>query len=332
MRCGASIRRAQASKTYVNRDGVQMWGPSGAVVWNAPTIDAKRGALYFGTGQNSSSPATDTSDSIIALDLKTGEKRWVFQALADDAWNAACLSGGASCPKENGPDFDFGASVMLVRRDKGDLLLAGQKSGEVFALDPDKGGAVVWRRRVGSGSSNGGVHHGMATDGERVYVPVADPERKIQGYVPKPGVYALSVDHRRSALVAAGAARLRRSTRKTHRWSASPRWRRASRSALRGRRAATTTVSPRLRFTRTGWSMPARSTASCACSTPQPASRCASSRPNSPFAATNGVEGHGGAIDVGGAIVDGDQLFITSGYGMFGQMPGNMLLVYGLKR
>ena len=199
---------AQASKTYVNRDGVQMWGPSGAVVWNAPTIDAKRGALYFGTGQNSSSPATDTSDAIFALDLKTGEKRWVFQALADDAWNAACLSGGASCPKENGPDFDFGASVMLVHRDKGDLLLAGQKSGEVFALDPDKGGAVVWRRRVGSGSSNGGVHHGMATDGERVYVPVADPERKIQGYVPKPGVYALSVDHGRSALVAAGAARL----------------------------------------------------------------------------------------------------------------------------
>ena len=200
---------AQASKTYVNRDGVQMWGPSGAVVWNAPTIDAKRGALYFGTGQNSSSPATDTSDSIFALDLKTGEKRWVFQALADDAWNAACLSGGASCPKENGPDFDFGASVMLVHRDKGDLLLAGQKSGEVFALDPDKGGAVVWRRRVGSGSSNGGIHHGMATDGERVYVPVADPERKIQGYVPKPGVYALVGRHGRSALVAAGAARLR---------------------------------------------------------------------------------------------------------------------------
>jgi len=48
-----------------------------------------------------------------------------------------------------------------------------------------------------------------------------------------------------------------------------------------------------------------------------------------PFEAGNGVHGHGGAIDVGGAIVDGDQLFVLSGYGMFGQMPGNMLLVYG---
>jgi len=29
--------------------------------------------------------------------------------------------------------------------------------------------------------------------------------------------------------------------------------------------------------------------------------------------------------------VQGEQLFILSGYGMFGQMPGNMLLVYGSK-
>lgn len=78
---GAAIWRfdttPQAARTVINRDGVQMWGPSGAVVWNSPTIDVKRGALYFGTGQNSSSPATDTSDAIIALDLKTGAKRWI---------------------------------------------------------------------------------------------------------------------------------------------------------------------------------------------------------------------------------------------------------------
>jgi polyvinyl alcohol dehydrogenase (cytochrome) len=322
---------AQASKTYVNRDGVQMWGPSGAVVWNAPTIDAKRGALYFGTGQNSSSPATDTSDSIFALDLKTGEKRWVFQALADDAWNAACLSGGASCPKENGPDFDFGASVMLVHRDKGDLLLAGQKSGEVFALDPDKGGAVVWRRRVGSGSSNGGVHHGMATDGERVYVPVADPERKIQGYVPKPGVYALSVatgevlwslpvqrgcifDAKDAPLV--GLAEMAKGKSDHSPWPPCSYYYGQSAAAVYANGLVYAgALDGKLRVLDAGTGQPLRIIET-----------------NSPYAATNGVEGHGGAIDVGGAIVDGDQLFITSGYGMFGQMPGNMLLVYGLKR
>jgi polyvinyl alcohol dehydrogenase (cytochrome) len=322
---------AQASKTYVNRDGVQMWGPSGAVVWNAPTIDAKRGALYFGTGQNSSSPATDTSDSIFALDLKTGEKRWVFQALADDAWNAACLSGGASCPKENGPDFDFGASVMLVHRDKGDLLLAGQKSGEVFALDPDKGGAVVWRRRVGSGSSNGGVHHGMATDGERVYVPVADPERKIQGYVPKPGVYALSVatgevlwslpvqrgctfDPKDAPLV--GLAEMAKGKSGHSPWPACSYYYGQSAAAVYANGVVYAgALDGKLRMIDAATGEPLRIIET-----------------NLPFTATNGVEGHGGAIDVGGAIVDDDQLFITSGYGMFGQMPGNMLLVYGLKR
>jgi len=317
-----------AAKTYVNRDGVQMWGPSGAVVWNSPTIDAKRGALYFGTGQNSSSPATETSDSIIALDIKTGAMRWVFQALANDAWNAACLSGGASCPKENGPDFDFGASVILLERSQGDLLLAGQKSGEVFALDPDRNGAVVWRNRVGSGSSNGGVHHGMATDGKRVYVPMADPERKVPGYVPKPGVYALAVDdgevlwshpvERGCTFDPADAPLVGLAEMAKGKSDRSP-WPECS--YYYGQSAAAVVANGvvfagaldgRLRMldARNGRLLRIIET-------------------KRPYAASNGVDGHGGAIDVGGAIVNGDQLFVLSGYGMFGQMPGNMLLVYG---
>jgi polyvinyl alcohol dehydrogenase (cytochrome) len=317
-----------AAKTYVNRDGVQMWGPSGAVVWNSPTIDAKRGALYFGTGQNASSPATDTSDAIIALDLKTGTRRWVFQALADDAWNAACLGGGASCPRENGPDFDFGGPVILLEREPGDLLLAGQKSGEVFALDPDRKGAVVWRKRVGSGSSNGGVHHGMATDGTRLYVPIADPERKIPGYVPKPGVYALDVDDGETLwsqpvtrgctfdpadAPLVGLAEMARGKSGRSPWPACSYYYGHSAAAvvanglvyagaLDGKlRIFDATNGEILRVIET----------------------------NQPYQATNGVAGHGGAIDVGGVVVDGGQLFVLSGYGMFGQMPGDMLLVYG---
>jgi polyvinyl alcohol dehydrogenase (cytochrome) len=330
---GAALWRfdttAHAAKTTINRDGVQMWGPSGAVVWNAPTIDAKRGALYFGTGQNSSSPATDTSDAIIALDLKTGAKRWVFQALANDAWNAACLSGGASCPAENGPDFDFGAAVMLVERKPGDLLIAGQKSGEVFALDPDRNGAVVWRNRVGSGSSNGGVHHGLATDGRRVYVPVADPERKVAGYVPKPGVYALALedgkalwshpvqrgcafDPRDAPLV--GLAEMAKGRSERSPWPECSYYYGQSAAAVVANGivyAGALDGKLRLLDADSGRELRVIDTKSA-------------------FTASNGVEGHGGAIDVGGAIVDGDQLFVLSGYGMFGQMPGNMLLVFGL--
>jgi polyvinyl alcohol dehydrogenase (cytochrome) len=319
----------QATKTTINRAGVQMWGPSGAVVWNAPTVDAKRGALYFGTGQNSSSPATDTSDAIIALDLKSGARRWVFQALANDAWNAACLGGGASCPAENGPDFDFGASVMLVARPQGDLLLAGQKSGEVFALDPDRNGAVVWRNRVGSGSSNGGVHHGLATDGSRVYVPIADPERKLPGYVPKPGVYALSLEDGKllwshpvqrgcqfdpadAPLV--GLAEMAQGKSDRSPWPACGYYYGHSAAAVVSNGvvyAGALDGKLRLLNAESGTELRIFNT-------------------TQPYAASNGVEGHGGAIDVGGAIVNDDQLFVLSGYGMFGQMPGNMLLVYGL--
>lgn len=318
-----------AAKTSVNRDGTQMWGPSGAPVWNSPTIDADRGLLYFGTGQNSSSPATDTSDAIIALDLATGERRWIFQALADDAWNAACLAGGASCPVENGPDFDFGASVILVRRPEGDLLLAGQKSGEVFALDPDRKGAVVWRRRVGSGSSNGGIHHGMATDGQRVYVPVADPERRIAGYVPKPGVYALDVDdgdllwshpvERGCVFDPAdapliGLAEMAKGKADRSPWPACSYYYGQSAAAVVANGIVYAgALDGRLRLldADTGTALRIIET-------------------NRPYRASNGIDGHGGAIDVGGAIVEGNQLFVLSGYGMFGQMPGNMLLVYGL--
>lgn len=319
-----------AVRTTVTRDGTQLWGPSGAPVWNSPTVDATRGVLYFGTGQNSSSPATDTSDAIIALDLATGERRWIFQALADDAWNAACLSGGASCPVENGPDFDFGAAVILLRRPEGDLLLAGQKSGEVFALDPDRKGAVVWRRRVGSGSSNGGIHHGMATDGQRVYVPVADPERRIAGYVPKPGIYALDVDDGEllwshpvergcvfdpadAPLI--GLAEMAQGKAQRSPWPACSYYYGPSAAAVVANGIVYAgALDGRLRLLDADSGQALRVIET-----------------NRPYRAGNGIDGHGGAIDVGGAIVEGNQLFVLSGYGMFGQMPGNMLLVYGLR-
>jgi len=320
-----------AERTYLNRDGVQMWGPSGAVVWNRPTVDARRGLLYFGTGENASSPATDTSDAIIALDLKTGEQRWVFQALANDAWNGACQLGGASCPKENGPDFDFGASVILVERARGDLILAGQKSGEVFALDPDNQGAVVWRRRLSSGTTNGGIHHGMATDGTRLIVPIADPERKIPGYVPKPAVHALSV--RDGAVLwsfpvsrgcefdpadapAVGLAQMRKAGDATKSpWPAcSYYYGQSAPPTLANGLVYAGALDGKLRIfdVRNGKLLRTLET-------------------NRAYEGSNGVAGHGGAIDVAGPVIDGDQLFVLSGYGVFGQIPGNMLLVYGLR-
>ena len=169
-----------AQKTRLSRTGTQQWGPSGAIIWSTPTIDPKRNVAYAGTGENVSWPATDTSDAIIAYDLDTGAKRWVFQATKADIWNYACGRKAANCdwPGEyHSPDHDFGATSMLIERSDGsELVVAGQKSGVVWALNPDNG-QLVWSNKVGRGSANGGVHWGMAYDGQRIFVPNNDSNR-----------------------------------------------------------------------------------------------------------------------------------------------------------
>lgn len=178
-----------------NSAGTPMMGPSGAVVWNSPSIDVARGQLYVGTGENMSSPATLTSDAIIALDLQTGAVRWSFQATANDVWNTACdTDQPASCPPENGPDFDFGAATILAAgRDGRELVLAGQKSGFVHALDPDSG-KLVWQTRVGRGGIQGGVHFGMAAANGQLFVPITDmADGREYDNPARPGLHALDI-------------------------------------------------------------------------------------------------------------------------------------------
>ena len=88
---------------------VEEWGPSGAPVWSAPTLDRKRGLLFYGTGENYTAPATDTSDAIFAVDAATGKRKWVNQFTANDTFNMACVTGMVNCPEQEGPDLDFGA-------------------------------------------------------------------------------------------------------------------------------------------------------------------------------------------------------------------------------
>ena len=176
---------AQAAKTKLNSAGVQMWGPSGASVWSTPTVDARRGLVYIGTGENLSQPQTTTSDAVIAIDIASGEERWHFQALAGDVWNGACQLNGPNCPENPGPDWDIGASVILSTDSNGrDRLLVGQKSGELFALDPDRRGALLWGKRLSQGTANGGtsgIHLGTAGDAGTVLGPVSAPDWKLPG-------------------------------------------------------------------------------------------------------------------------------------------------------
>jgi polyvinyl alcohol dehydrogenase (cytochrome) len=164
----------QAKPSGRNSAGTQIVGPSGGAVWNAPTLDVKRNALYVGTGNNFSPPSTNMSDSVLALDMKTGKIKWFRQQTENDIWNASCRRldrEAAVCPDADSPDFDFGSSPVLADSPGGrQVLLAGNKSGLIWALDPDNG-KIVWQQQVGKGTSGGGVLWGIAVDGQRVYVP-----------------------------------------------------------------------------------------------------------------------------------------------------------------
>lgn len=156
--------------------GTPEYGPSGVGIWSRPTIDAARGLLYVGTGDNYSAPATTTSDAVVALDLHTGRTVWSRQLLADDIFNEICHPRN-TC----GPDADIGDSPILIHTAGGrDLLLVGQKSGIVWALDPSTRGAVLWHARVGEGGLNGGVQWGMASDGQHVFATTSDLQRATQ--------------------------------------------------------------------------------------------------------------------------------------------------------
>jgi polyvinyl alcohol dehydrogenase (cytochrome) len=192
----------QVWKTYVideapkphgkNPAGTTMYGPAGAAVWSAPTFDAKRGAVYVATGDSYTDVKEDASDAIVAMDIKTGKIRWKNQITEDDNYLVGCSPQrrAMNCPTKVGPDHDFGASPILFTLPGGkDVLLVGQKSGEVLALDPDARGKILWRNKVGAGSPLGGIEWGMASDGTRLYVANADtigrpPEAK-------PGLFAL---------------------------------------------------------------------------------------------------------------------------------------------
>jgi polyvinyl alcohol dehydrogenase (cytochrome) len=292
-----------------NAIGTDRIAPSGAPIWGTPSIDAKRKVMYVGTGENYSSPANDTSDAILALSLEDGRIVWRRQTTPRDAWNMGCeTEERINCPPEDGPDYDFGAATILATTSEGkDLVLAGQKSGEVFALDPDDGGKIVWRSKLGRGGIQGGVHFGMAVDGDTLYVPMSDfyggPRWPGEA---RPGMFALDIR-----------------TGKTLWYTETPN------DVCQGREycdpglsAAASAIDGavvggsmdghvRAYDRRTGkviWDLDTATS----------------------FDTLDGKQASGGSLGgAAGPVFKDDMLFISSGYGIYFHMPGNVLLAFG---
>ena len=137
--------------TKKNSMGTQQYGPAGVSVWNAPTVDPKRNAIYFGTGEASVGPAPKTSDAVVAVDMTTGKLLWSYQSESNDVYLVNCppRNKPENCPELEGPDWDIGNSPILKTLPNGKrILLAATKNGNVFAVDPDQKGALLWAVNV----------------------------------------------------------------------------------------------------------------------------------------------------------------------------------------
>ena len=292
-----------------NSLGTAQFAPSGAPVWGTPVIDPERGSLYLGTGESYSSPAGVTSDALLALSLEDGAIMWRRQVTQADAWNMSCETvDRLNCPAENGPDYDFGAATILASDTGGrDVLVAGQKSGVVFGIAPDTG-ELLWQTKLGRGGIQGGVHFGMSIDREVLYVPMSDfyggPRWPGE---PFPGMFAVNV------LTGETLWFTENLNICDGREFCDPGLSAASSAINGGVIAGAMDGSLRAYDRGTGevtWEF----------------------NTLREFDTVSGVKASGGSFSgASGPVFDDDMMFITSGYGIYNHMSGNVLLAFKLK-
>lgn len=295
------------------------FGPSGAPVWSAPTVDAKRGVLYVTTGDNYSSPATATSDAVIALRMKTGQTVWSKQATSEDVFNNGCARDNPNCPEHPGSDFDFGASAMMLTNEGHDLLIAGQKTGIVYAFDPDQNGKLLWQARVGKGGVHGGIMWGMASDGASVYAAVADELRK-------PGNAGVGNAHVGDAAfdpVQGGGLTALRPADGNKVWFAPGYPCDPPRSGCSPAQPGALTSVPGAVFS---GSMDGHIRAFAT----EDGHLLWDFDTARDFPTVNGIPARGGSLDGAGAVIVGGIVYVNSGYPRLGGMAGNVLLAFSV--
>ena len=295
--------------TKQNAIGTQLYGPAGAAVWSAPTIDVQRQAVYVATGNSYSNPPAETSDAILAFDLATGRMLWHRQVTAKDSYVSACFGADqTNCPERPWSRHDFGQSPILVSLRSGQrVLVVGQKSGVVHALDPDQEGKILWQTRIGKGGPLGGIMWGSAADEERVYVANSDLR-----FLPD-GTMSLDPSCRRRPVradLATGKISMQ-----------VPAVPCGDRSQCSPALSAAVTAIPGVVFSGgvSGY-LRAYATADARLLWEVDTAR--------EYATANGVSARGGAMDgPGPTIVDG-MLYVASGYAQWSGLPGNALLAF----
>ena len=283
--------------TRRNSKGVQLWGPAGAAIWGAPAIDERRGLAYVSTGDGYTAPTAAATNSVMALSLKTGKIAWTFQGSANDSWLGGCgpVNSSENCPEPTGPDYDFSSGVILKTFKGGrSLVVAGQKSGVVWALDPDRKGAVAWRAQLAHGpvDARGEIIWGGASDGRSVY-------------------YGLTSGGFAAADLIDGKVRWRRPV------DPAP-----GREAWRGHGGAVSVIPGAILSG--GWDGKVRAVST------RDGSILWDFDTERDFATVNGVAAHGGSMGAPGPMAAGGRVYVGSGIvGVQNGAAGNVLLAFG---
>jgi polyvinyl alcohol dehydrogenase (cytochrome) len=279
-------------------------GPSGVSIWSPPVFDTKRNLIYVTASNNYSGPASKTSDAVLALDAADGKIVWASQTYLNDIW-----------PEDiGGPNFDFGAGPILLTTPEGrDLIVAGNKGALVEAFDPDNKGQMLWETRVGRGGDTGGIQWGMSYDGKYIYAAVSDV--KTKRVTDATGKSTRIFDPEEGG----GLTALRPSDGSKV-WHVRPPDCGTLPGCSPAQSAALTSI-PGVVFSGTlGGMLLAHSTENGELLWQYNTAR--------DYTTVDGVKGKGGAIDGPGPMVIKGMVFVNSGYGRFGGLPGNVLLAF----
>jgi polyvinyl alcohol dehydrogenase (cytochrome) len=300
-------------------NGTQLYGPAGVSIWHTPLVDPLRHQVYAVTGNSYTEVPADMSDALVAFDLASGAVKWIAQVTRADNFVVGCRTppagicpyGGAcgeagqvNCPRAMGPDYDFGGAPILRKLATGrTLILAAQKSGAVFAFDPERRGAIVWQTQTGQGSDIGGSEWGPAADEHHLYVATSDVHPRA-GHQPG-GLTAIEIASGRVV------------------WHADPptpvcSW---GKEGCSGAQSQAVSVIPGVVFSGSqDGHLRGYSSADGSIVWDFDTARS--------FATVNAVPAQGGSLDQGGAVIVDGMLFVNSGYGKLNGKPGNVLLAF----
>ncbi|HEX4593343.1 MAG TPA: PQQ-binding-like beta-propeller repeat protein [Bryobacteraceae bacterium] len=292
--------------TKVSASGTQQYGPAGAAIWSAPTIDAKNKVIYAATGNSYTNVSINTSNAILAIDMETGSLKWSSQVLPKDNFTMGC-GRGVNCPEERGPDFDFGSSPILRELPGGKrVLICGQKSGILWGIDPDNRGKVLWQTQLGLGSALGGIEWGSTVDTQYAYAAVSDLINFRNGNKPG-GIHAVKLDTGEKIWSTPAPA-----------LNCAP-----GSKGCTGAQSAAISSMPGVVFS---GSVDGHFRAFSAKS----GEIIWDFNTVQDYQTVNGVPGKGGSLDSAGPTIADGMVFTNSGYGMWQGLPGNVLLAFSV--